>query len=174
MRIGYLGLGWATRSFHLPALKRVGGAEAVGGSDSAPEQRLSWERETGLPAFESLEELLDRGRPDVVVVATPPDSHAELCLRALDGGAHVICEKPFVSTLEEADRVLAAAAAAGRQVAVNHEFREKPIFKTLCCERRIDQGREVAAALAAAVAVLWGPTVHLSTDLLFGNLNDGS
>ena len=131
MRIGYLGLGWATRSFHLPALKRVGGAEAVGGSDSAPEQRLSWERETGLPAFGSLEELLDRGRPDVVVVATPPDSHAELCLRALDGGTHVICEKPFVSTLEEADRVLAAAAAAGRQVAVNHEFREKPIFRTL-------------------------------------------
>ena len=75
--------------------------------------------------------MLERGRPDVVVVATPPDSHAELCLRALDAGAHVICEKPFVSSVEEADTVLAAAATAGRQVAVNHEFREKPIFKKL-------------------------------------------
>ena len=131
MRIGYVGLGWAARSFHLPALKRVAGAEAVGGADSSPDQRASWERETGLPGFASLEELLDRGRPDVVVVATPPDSHAELCLRALAGGVHVICEKPFVSTLDEADRVLDAATAAGRHVAVNHEFREKPIFKAL-------------------------------------------
>ena len=43
----------------------------------------------------------------------------------------MICEKPFVADLDEADRVLAAAAAAGRQVAVNHEFREKPIFRAL-------------------------------------------
>jgi D-apiose dehydrogenase len=131
MRIGYVGLGWAARSFHLPALERVGGAEAVGGVDSAAEQRTAWQSATGLPAYESLEQLLEQGRPDAVVVATPPDSHAELCVQALEGGAHVICEKPFVSTLDEADRVLAAAAAAGRQVAVNHEFREKPIFKTL-------------------------------------------
>jgi predicted dehydrogenase len=52
-------------------------------------------------------------------------------VRALENGAHVICEKPFTMTVEEADHVLAAAAMAGRQVAVNHEFREKPIFKVL-------------------------------------------
>ena len=132
MKIGYAGLGWAARAFHLPALRRQdGGVEAVGGFDSSPEQRASWERETGVPAFGTLDELLERGKPDVVVVATPPDSHAELCLRLLDAGTHVLCEKPFVSTVEEADRVIAAAQKAGRAVAVNHEFREKPIFKAL-------------------------------------------
>lgn len=64
-------------------------------------------------------------------MATPPAAHADLCLQGLAAGLHVLCEKPFVSTLEEADRVLAAAAAAGRRVAVNHEFREKPIFKAV-------------------------------------------
>jgi D-apiose dehydrogenase len=64
-------------------------------------------------------------------VATPPDSHASLSIRALESGAHVFCEKPFVSTVEEADRVLAAAEAAGRAVAVNHEFREKAMFKAV-------------------------------------------
>ncbi len=131
MRIGYAGLGWAARGFHLPAALRVAGAEPVGGFDASADQRASWEKETQLHAYESFDELLERSRPELLVIATPPDSHTELCLQALSAGLHVLCEKPFVPTPEEADRVLAAAQAAGRQVAVNHEFREKPIFKAV-------------------------------------------
>jgi predicted dehydrogenase len=50
-------------------------------------------------------------------------------VRALEAGAHVVCEKPFVQTLAEADTVLATAERVGRWVAVNHEFREMPIFR---------------------------------------------
>ena len=131
MRFGFVGLGWAARAFHEPALRSVPGAELVGGADGVDEQRAAWTQRTGTPAFATLEELLESTRPDVVVVGTPPDSHAEICIRALQGGAHVICEKPFVSTVEEADRVIAAAAAAGRSVAVNHQYREKPIFRAV-------------------------------------------
>ncbi len=131
MRIAYVGLGWATQSFHLPAARRVPDAQPVGGCDTSEERRRAFERETGQPSYRNLDELVERGRPDVVVIATPPDSHAELCLRALAAGVHVVCEKPFVSTVEQADEVLAAAAAHGKQVAVNHEFREKPIFKAV-------------------------------------------
>jgi predicted dehydrogenase len=138
MRFGFIGLGWATRSFHLPALASVPGVELAGGCDPSPDQRESWARETGTPAFATTEELLARQRPDVAVVATPPDSHADLCVQALEAGAHVFCEKPFVTNLEQADRVIAAAERAGKQVAVNHEFREKPIFKAL--RQRIDSG----------------------------------
>lgn len=131
MRIAVVGLGWAARAFSLPALRAIEGAQLVGGFDGAPEQRASWREETGIPAFDSLEALLDRTEPEVVVIATPPQSHADLCVQAFAAGAHVICEKPFVMSLEEADRVLAAADAAGRRIAVNHEFREKPIFRAL-------------------------------------------
>jgi predicted dehydrogenase len=131
MRYGFVGLGWAARGFHVPALAQVAGAVIVGGCDSSAEQRLSWEKEVGETSYESLDELIAHGSPDVVIIATPPDSHAELCHAALEAGMHVICEKPFVSTTQEADAVLATAAAAGRQVAVNHEFREKPIFKAI-------------------------------------------
>lgn len=131
MRIGFAGLGWAARGFHVPAARRVPAAEPVGGFDSSPEQRASWEQETGLPAFGSLDELVDRARPELLVIATPPDSHTSLCLDVLAAGLHVLCEKPFVPTPADADRVLAAADAAGRRVAVNHEFREKPIFKAV-------------------------------------------
>jgi predicted dehydrogenase len=131
VRIGYVGLGWATRSFHLPAARRVPDAEPVGGCDQSPGQRTAFERESSLPTFATFEELVERVRPEAVVVATPPDSHADLCLQALGAGLHVICEKPFVATVEQGERVLATAEAAGKSVAVNHEFREKPIFKAV-------------------------------------------
>ncbi len=128
MRFGFVGLGRASRLYHLPALRRIENAELVGGFDAAGDQRASWAAATGLPVFPSLEDLLIRGAPDVVVVATPPSSHADLCVQVLEAGAHVICEKPFVTSSAEGDRVLAVAAAGGRRVAVNHQFREKPIF----------------------------------------------
>ena len=131
MRFGIVGLGWAAQTFHLPALKSVPEAEVVGGADLSHEQRTAWTQQTGSPAFETLEELMEQARPDTVVVATPPDSHADLCIRVLEAAAHVICEKPFVSTVEEADRVLAAAAASGRSIAVNHQYREKPVFRAV-------------------------------------------
>ena len=131
MRVGFAGLGWAARGFHLPPLKAMPGVELVGGFDAAEDQRRSWTDETRLPAYRSLEELVDRGRPELLVVATPPHSHADLCVAGVGAGMHVFCEKPFVMNVEEADRVIDAAEAAGRHVAVNHEFREKPIFKAL-------------------------------------------
>lgn len=130
MRFAYAGLGRAARLYHLPALARIEGATAVGGFDGSPEQRASWHAQTGMPVFAAMDELLEL-EPDVVVVATPPSSHAELCVRALESGAHVVCEKPFVDSVEAADEVLAAAALAGRQVAVNHQFRVKPMFKAV-------------------------------------------
>jgi UDP-N-acetyl-2-amino-2-deoxyglucuronate dehydrogenase len=130
MRFGLVGLGRAARLYHLPALKTLDRAEVIGGFDASEQQRSSWREQTGLPSFESVEELLQQA-PDVVVVATPPATHAALCVQALEAGAHVICEKPFVTSSAEGDRVLAAAAAAGRRVAVNHQFREKPIFSAV-------------------------------------------
>src|ERR687892_2308544 len=128
MRIAYAGLGWATHAFHLPTLGGIPGGELVGGCDLSAERGRDWEERTRTPSFEGLDELIDATGPELVVVATPPGSHAELCVEALRAGVHVFCEKPFVSSLEEADRVIAAAEQADRRVAVNHEFREKPLF----------------------------------------------
>jgi predicted dehydrogenase len=131
MRFGFVGLGRAAQLYHLPALQALAGSELVGGFDAAEQQRASWRSQTGSPTFDSLDDLLAVGAPDVVVVATPPASHADVCVQALEAGAHVICEKPFVTSSADGDRVLAAAAAAGRRVAVNHQFREKPIFSAV-------------------------------------------
>ena len=84
-----------------------------------------------MPVFSDFDQLLAEAKPDVVLVGTLPNSHADYCLRSFAAGAHVLCEKPFVSSLAEADQVIDAARAAGRGLALNHEFREMPIFRAI-------------------------------------------
>lgn len=131
MKVGVVGLGNAGRTLHLPALAELEGVTITGVADTDPERRAEMERAFGVPSCESLDQLLALHTPDVVVVATPPPTHAGLCRQALEAGTHVICEKPFASSVAEAAEVIAAAARAGRRVALNHEFREMPIFRAV-------------------------------------------
>jgi predicted dehydrogenase len=121
-KVAIVGLGAAGRTIHLPALRKLPGVELVGGYDAAgPAEAL------GLQAFGSVDELLERGRPEVLVVATPPSSHAELTRRGLLAGCHVFCEKPLAPSLAEADELVDLAERQGRHVVVNSEFPFMPI-----------------------------------------------
>ena len=131
MRFAFMGLGRASMLYHVPALKRLPGNDVVGGFDPDPERRRVFESATGAPTYDSVDELFARSSPDVAVVATPPVAHAELCLRAIDEGCHVYCEKPFVETAADADRVIRAAEANGKLISVNQQFREHPIFRAV-------------------------------------------
>ena len=72
--------------------------------------------------------LLEKEKPDAVIIGTPPDSHCKLALAALGHGAHVFCEKPFMRTVDEADQVIAAAVARNLVIAVNNQYRYMPIY----------------------------------------------
>lgn len=127
MRFAIIGLGYATQFLHLPAIAALRHSVIVGGSDPSPGPQSSMP----FPTFATRDELLSSVSADVVVIASPPNDHADSCIAALESGAHVICEKPFVSTLEEADRVLDAECRTGRTVTVNQEFRFMPIFSAI-------------------------------------------
>ena len=131
LRVVIVGLGEAGATIHLPAFAAVPSAQVVGACDTDSQRRHRAADRWGVPVFEDVAVMLREARPDVVAIATPPESHAAFCLDAIAAGAHVFCEKPFVCTVEEADRVIAAAGSAGRSIAVNHEFREMPIFRSM-------------------------------------------
>jgi predicted dehydrogenase len=131
VRYAFIGCGHAARTLHLPAVRSLAGVRVVGAADPDPAARGAFEALGVGPVYADAEAMLAETTPDVAVVATPPDSHAALCLAALRAGAHVLVEKPFVATLDEADAVLAEAARRARRVAVNHEFREMPIFAAI-------------------------------------------
>jgi len=67
--------------------------------------------------FTRWEELIERARPDIVVIATPPPLHRDIALAAFAAGAHVLCEKPLAMNLDEA-REMVDAAAKHRRVAM--------------------------------------------------------
>jgi D-apiose dehydrogenase len=130
-RVAVVGCGNAGATLHLPALAGIASATVVGAADVDEARRQNAASRFGVPVFASLDAMLAEARPEVVIIGTPPDTHADFCLRVIEAGADVICEKPFVSSLDEADQLVAAADAAGRRIALNHEFREMPIFRAV-------------------------------------------
>jgi predicted dehydrogenase len=76
----------------------------------------------------SAEELVADEEVDVVVVATPPASHAALATQALHAGRHVFCEKPLATTREDLDVLVAAAAAGPGVLVVDHVLRFNPLL----------------------------------------------
>lgn len=130
-RVAVVGLGNAGFTLHLPALEGLAGTIVVGACDTDAAQRERAAKRFGVRTFEDFGEMLAESRPDMVIIGTPPHTHYEYTLRALAAGVDVLCEKPFVSSVEEADRIIAAAKRSGRAVALNHEFREMPIFRAL-------------------------------------------
>lgn len=131
MRAVLVGLGEAGFSLHLPAIAGIPSVSVAGACDPDAARRARAAAKFHVPVFDDFDRMVAETRPDVVLIGTPPATHAEYCLRALAAGAHVLCEKPFVASLDEADRVIEAAAAAGRGLALNHEFREMPIFRAI-------------------------------------------
>lgn len=74
--------------------------------------------------FDDAARMLAETRPSLVVVATTAESHASLVQQAAGAGAtHILCEKPLATSLAECDEMIAACAAAGAKLAVNHQMR---------------------------------------------------
>lgn len=118
-RVGLVGAGNISE-FHLRALQRLADVEIVGITDLDATRAQAVAQRFGLPAtFASLHAMAAAG-VDVVHILTPPSSHAELTLRALEHGCHVLVEKPLATSAEDCDRIAAAARAAGKVVGVDH------------------------------------------------------
>lgn len=70
--------------------------------------------------------LLDDPAVEIVYVATPHPTHAELAIAALESGKHVLCEKPLAVTRADGERIVAAARASGRFLVEGFAFRHHP------------------------------------------------
>jgi predicted dehydrogenase len=141
--VALIGLGAVSRDIHLPALANHPAANLVAAADPDRSRHAHAARVApGARLYASADALFVSERPELVIIAAPPQAHRDLCLLALRSGAHVLCEKPFVESLDQADEVMAAAQAAGRHVAVNHQYRYLSIYsETSRRLRRGDFGR---------------------------------
>lgn len=118
MRMAIIGLGAAARNIHIPACEAVPDIELVAALEPNTEPG-----EFGFPVYRNAEHMFRDVSPDAVIIATPTSSHHALSIDMLQRGCHVICEKPFTETLEQAFHVVETAERLGLSVVVNNEFR---------------------------------------------------
>ena len=126
LRVALIGCG-KMGLHHLKAIAATKRAVVVGVADPAasPEELRPLLPDTALITG-SATELLTTAKPDVVHIVTPPGTHTELALLAIDAGCHVYVEKPFTLASADAERVLARAAARGVLVCAGHQVLFEP------------------------------------------------
>lgn len=150
-RVGLLGLGTIGRK-HARALHVLRDrAELRAFSGGTPEAAA----EAGWPDAEQApsHDLLARGDLDVVAICTPSDLHASQTLAALDGGRHVLVEKPLALTVSDAERIAARAAERGLHVSVVSQRRLEPEYAAV--KRLLDRGELGTIRLATAHVHWW-------------------
>jgi predicted dehydrogenase len=124
IRLGIIGLGAVTRNIHLPAYARLRDKiTIVGACEINPSVRAAAEKTRVIPAvYDTAREMIESSRPDIVTICTPPSDHYGQCLKALDLGCHVFCEKPLVEDLNQVDELMKAMEQSGRYIVVNSQF----------------------------------------------------
>jgi predicted dehydrogenase len=124
----------------IPAIGASARSEVTAVASRALDRARAYAAEWKIPrALGSYEALLGDPDIDVVYIALPNSLHVEWTVRALEAGKHVLCEKPLALTVEEVDRVEAAAARASRVAAEAFMYRHHPL--TLAAEAIVRSGR---------------------------------
>lgn len=139
MKAALIGAGQIARQ-HITCLKTLPGIELAAICDLSPATAEAAAERYGIQGwFTDHRAMLEKVRPDVVHVTTPPISHFQLAMDAFDAGAHVIVEKPATSTFEELKALVRRAQEVGRHVVEDHNY----VFNNGPQEilRRIEAGR---------------------------------
>ena len=119
IRTALVGLGRIAWEFHLPQLTTHPGYELSAVVDPVKERLDEAVGKWGeCLKYESLELMLDEVKPDLVVIASPTIFHEAQIIASFRAGADVFAEKPLTATLDECDRVLAAAKELNRNLMV--------------------------------------------------------
>ena len=96
---------------------------ALSGVYDISEKRMAAAKDAGIHTYSSLAELLADGRVDIVVCATPNDSHKQIVVSAARAGKHIICEKPVALSVSDFDEMTRAACDAGVELFVHQNRR---------------------------------------------------
>jgi len=95
--------------------------------DPAPSAEAA-AKKAGVPLYKSLDELIAKDRPDGVILATPNQLHVPQALQCIEARLPMLLEKPIAPTVEEGERLLRAADAAGARILIGHHRAHSPIM----------------------------------------------
>ena len=153
IRTAIIGTGGIARA-HLNAMGEASDRiEVVAAVDIDDERVRAFAQEHAIPnVYTDVEAMLANEQPDLVHIATPPGTHADLCVLALEAGAWVLCEKPLCASLAEMDRIEAAELATGNYCSSVFQWRFGSGGQHL--KRLIDAG-DLGKPMVANILTTW-------------------
>jgi D-apiose dehydrogenase len=138
LRVATIGAGYFSR-FHHDAWSRIDDVSLVAVCDRDPAKAAAFAERWSIPAtYTDAATMLDRERPDLVDIVTPPATHLGLIRETAKRGLATICQKAFCRSLAEAEEAVAVAEDAGILLVVHENFRFEPWYQEI--RRRIEAG----------------------------------
>lgn len=125
VRYAAVGVGWITQSSFLPGIEHTGNSELVALVTGHEEKAGKVGAQYGIDAvytYDEYPQLLASGTIDAVYLATPNFDHTELAIQTLDSGIHLLLEKPMTTSVEECERIIAAAERSGAKLMVAYRL----------------------------------------------------
>jgi len=131
LRVAIVGCGKAAEN-HVAEIKKLSNASLIAACDSEPLMAEQFCLRHGVGAsYTGFEQLLAEQRPDVVHIATPPQSHADLALTAMENGCHVMVEKPLAESSAVTSEVIRYAERNGCKLTVGWTYYFDPVVRSM-------------------------------------------
>ena len=167
LRVALVGCGKAAEN-HVREIQKLAGASLVAVCDLEPLMAEQLAMRYGIRKhFADVDAMLDSERPDVVHIATPPQSHLLLAMKALDAGCHIFVEKPLTLGYADSQALVAHAIARNRKLTIGYGFYFDPIartMRTLIAEGVLGEPVHIESFLGYALAGPFGSCVFADSE----------
>ena len=129
VKYAVVGVGWIAQSVFLPGVEHTANSEIVALVTGHEEKAGQVGKKYGIEklyAYDELEALLKSGEIDAVYLATPNFDHVEYAVKILEAGIHLLLEKPMAVSVEQCERMIAAARSSGAKLMVAYRLHFEP------------------------------------------------
>jgi len=137
INVALIGIGGMGK-VHFDSYKNIEKARVIAVADVREEMAKEKVEDDSIRIYDSLEAVLENEKPDMIDICTPSYMHADMAVKALEAGVHVLCEKPMSLSEKDTKRMIEAADKSGKLFMTAHVVRFMGPYKYL--KNVIDSG----------------------------------
>jgi len=173
---GIVGCGIIANRSHMPVWRALKNVEIVAACDQNEDAAMATGKRFAIPRiYGDLSHMLEKESLDFVDICTPPLTHFQLSIQAMEAGLHVLVEKPMATGLREADEMVSASRQHGVKLCVVHNSLFTPVVqaaKSLVANGAIGDLVAVEVELLDRRGGALGRQNHWCHNLPWGILNE--
>jgi predicted dehydrogenase len=125
VRYAVVAVGWISQTAFLPGVQHTGNSEVVALVTGHEEKAAKVAEKYGVKdiyTYDEYDDLLRSGKIDAAYLATPNFDHAELAVKTLDAGIHLLLEKPMATSVEDCEKIIAASERTGAKLMIAYRL----------------------------------------------------